>query len=145
MEHPGKPKSRSAIDRQSRRPIERKCGLPLSGCDSHRPRAEARFGKTSRSLSLSLSLPLLPSFLPIAFRSRACGILPSQVSLPCVVRAFHEIYGTEARMLRQKGNRWWSERNGIYKHDSAMLMKGKPGPAASSAERNVTSPLCARD
>jgi len=26
-----------------------------------------------------------------------------------------------------------------------MLMKGKPGPAASSAERNVTSPLCARD
>jgi len=98
MEHPGKPKSRLAIDRQSRRPIERKCGLPLSGCDSHRPRAEARFGKTSRCLENSRML--FPSFsLPLSPPSdrvpRARGI--SHVSLPCVVRAFHEVYGTEVR------------------------------------------------
>lgn len=87
-------------------PIERKCGLlpRPSGRNSCRPRVGGGFGKTPRRLensrtllSLSLSLPLVPS-------DRAES---GAVSLPCIVRAFHEIHSTKTRT---EGKRTMEER-----------------------------------
>lgn len=131
---------------RSRGTIERKCGLPPprpSGRDFSR--FAGRGGRASLArLRLENSRALLsPSLARLPSCSlRACGIW-SHVSLPlreCVMRAFHaNSQNGSAGLGRGEGA------GDAYECDSATPMRGEPGPAASSAERDVASPLCARD